>query len=110
MTSSDGDRTRRALRGTILSDSVALLLLGLLAGTALLRTVVAFEIDALTIAVLSALLTWTQYNERRRARATAEKIEYLLIRQRYGPLTAEDVEAILALKSQHRRLARRRAS
>jgi hypothetical protein len=66
-----------------------LIVLGALAVGALARTVLAFELDALTIALLSGLLFWTQWTARRRARAIAEKVESLVLRHRYGPLSSE---------------------
>lgn len=88
-------------------DALPFVVLGGLAVSALMRAAVAFEIDAVIIAILSGLLFWTQWRERRRARAAAERIERLLVRRGFGPLSAEDIEAIQALRAQARRLAGR---
>jgi hypothetical protein len=78
-----------------------------LAVSALVRVGFAFEIDALTIAGLSGLLFWVQFSEWRRTRRLAKKVDQLLARTRYGPLTTEDLEAIRALRAEAARLSLR---
>lgn len=82
-----------------------LILLAALVVVAFGRLALRPEADALTIAILSGLLFWTQAAQWRRMRILATKIEQLVARQRYGPLSAEDLEVIHALQAQVRREA-----
>lgn len=84
-----------------------LVLLGVVM-VAAFRASLAFDIDALTILGLSALLLWTQGSEARRNALIGRKLDYLVNLLRYGPLTAEDREVIAALQAQTDRLASRK--
>lgn len=73
---------------------------GMLTGlmlVALVRLVVAFDLDALIIATLSGLLLWVLSEEARRNDIIGRKLDHLLDLQRYGPLTPEDREVIAIL-------------
>jgi hypothetical protein len=81
-------------------------LLGALVFASLVRVGVAFEIDALLIAVLCGLLFWVQLADRQRTRSLAAKVDQLIARRAYAALGEEDLEVVEALRAE----ARRRAS
>jgi hypothetical protein len=76
---------------------VQLAVLTAVALLALARLVGHFDADALTIASLSAMLIWVVVGEQQRREELGRRVDYLLALQRYGPLSAEDLEVIAAL-------------